>query len=66
MDKNDIRFTAELQAASRRYINRLVAIADEFGVDRDEVVFREVEALAMAIENSTFIDFDVESDDYLE
>ena len=66
MDKNDIRFTAELQAASRRYINKLVAIADEFGVDRDEVVFREIEALAMAIEGTTFESFEVMPDDYLE
>ena len=62
----DIRLTAELQAATRRYVNRLVQIADEFGQDRDEIVFREVAALGMAIEGTTFEAFDVMPDDYLE
>ena len=66
MANNDIRFIAELQAATRRYVNRLVAIADEFGENRDEVVFREIEALTMAIEGATFEAFDVMPDDYLD
>lgn len=59
----DIRLTAELQAATRKYLNRLVAIADQFGKDRDEIVFREVEALVMAIEGTSFEEFDVECED---
>ena len=66
MKGKDIRFIAELQAATRRYINRLVAIADEFGESRDEVVFREVAALAITIKGKTFEAFDVVSDDAFE
>lgn len=60
----DIRFIAELQAATRRYINRLVQIADDFGEDRDEVVFREIEALVITLEGKTFEAFDVAPDEF--
>lgn len=66
MGKNDIRFTAELQGATRKYINKLVAIADKYGEDRDEVVPREVAALSLAIKGMSFKAFDVESDEFFE
>ena len=59
----NLKLTAELQAATRKYLNRLVAIADQFGKDRDEIVFREVEALVMAIEGVSFEEFDVMEDE---
>ena len=54
----DLQFQSELNRASLNYIETLLKIADKYEADRDEVVKRELKAIAISVESGSFREYE--------